>query len=222
MMSVEKHQILETITAVSRIITLAFKPGGTKIAIRDHNVVLCECEPKSSDGSIFGLTIQNITQGVDRYYYGDSRNDIYVLNHVICNFIEWYLIPHKYDDRELYNGLLNMARYLCVSLQDLQKIYNHGNVVLTLQYYIIVLNAVIDGTFYPEMLYMIAGTNGRSHDEPQNLMYSTMFDVDKFKNFWSREQLINLCSLFEKCFRMDDEPDIIIFKDGDDKKIPET
>lgn len=224
MMSVDKHQILETITAVSRIITLAFKPRGTKIAIRDHNVVLCECEPKSDSYYILGFKVQNFTQGLDRYRYGDSREDIYVLNHVICNFIEWYLIPNKYNDGELYKGLINMARYLCVSLQDLQKIYGHGNVVLTLQYYVLVLNAVIDDNFYPEMLYMISPSDRgkNAQDEPQNLMYSTMFDVDKFKHFWSRDELISLCSQFEKCFVMEGEPDKIVFKEGDERKIPEN
>jgi hypothetical protein len=229
MMSVDKHQILETITAVSRIITLAFKPNGTKIAIRDHKVVLCECENEiKSDGYfVMGVNIQKFSQGLDRFRFGDSRDDIYILNHVICNFIEWYVIPHKSDDRELYRGLINMAKYLCVSLQNLQKIYGHGNVVLTLQYYILVLNAVIDDIFYPEMLYMISGINDRndrynSQDEPQNLMYSTIFDIDKFKNFWSREELISLCSQFENCFRMDDEPDRIVFRDGDERKIPEV
>ena len=212
-MSADKQQILETITAVSRLITLAFKPKGTKIAIRDHNVVLCE--PKAD--TYYGI---KIPQGVDRYWNGDSREDIYILNPVICNFIGWYIVPFKTQDPEIYRGLINMAKYLRVGLRDLQTTYKSGTAVGTLQYYIIVLTAVIEDKFYPEMLYnaMMSGRKSfldENNDEPCDLVYSTIFDVDKFKTFWSREELKSLCSQFEKCFRNPDEDDNVVFKTSD-------
>jgi hypothetical protein len=214
-MSADKQQILETITAVSRLITLAFKPKGTKISIRNHNIVLCE--PKT-DNSYYKLA--KIPQSLERYWNGDSRDDIYILNHVICNFIEWYIIPYKNkkDEHELYKGLINMARYLVVGLKELQNTYKIGTAVGTLQYYIIALSAVIDDRFYPEMLYNPATFYKKNyHDDEQNdeisVIYSTIFDVDKFKNFWTREELKSLCYQFEKCFRYQNEPDTIIFKD---------
>src|SRR5271169_484661 len=125
-MSTDKNQILEPITAVSRLIILAFKPKTTKVAIRDHNVVLCE--PNSD--SYYGIKIP--FQAVDRYWNGDSREDIFVLNHVICNFITWYIIPNKEGkDKTIYNGLINLAKYLRVSLRELQKTYKEGNPVTT-------------------------------------------------------------------------------------------
>ncbi len=237
-MLTDKQQILETITAVSRLITLAFKPIGTKIAIRNHNLVLDDPNTNNYYGSsiIKGLTKyinnshedKNIMQGLNRYMNKDSREDIFILNHVICNFIEWYIIPSKYDEnyQEIYKGLINMAKYLCVSLKVLQQTYKLGTVVGTLQYYIIVLTAVINDTFYPQMLFNTMMTNRESFldetmitgiDVDDNLEFSTIFDVDKFKNFWTKDELKKLCEQFDDCFVMNDEPDIIVFKDRYDK-----
>jgi hypothetical protein len=214
-MSSDKQQILETITAVSRLITLAFKPSGTKISIRNHNVVLCE----PSTSKYYGL---KIPQGVDRYLNNDSRDDIYVLNKVICNFIEWYILPYKKEDQEIHRGLINMARYLCVGLKKLQKTYGTGTTVGNLQYYIIVLTSVINGSFTSDMLYNSSNIGRKSFlDESistneDELMYSTIFDVDKFKSFWTKEELKTLYTLFNECFKEHDEPDNAVFSCSSD------
>jgi hypothetical protein len=212
-MSNDKHQILEPITAVARLITLAFKPKNTKIAIRDHNVVLCE--PKHGD-TYYGMIIP---QSVDRYWNGDSREDIYVLNHVICNFIEWYIIPYKNTEAhvDIYKGLLNMANYLRVGLKELQNTYKSGTAVGTLQYYIIVLTAVIEGWFRHDMLYAPSSSGRESFldndGDGDSLIYSTIFDVEKFKHFWSNDELKSLCTQFDTCFKHIEDIDKIVFKD---------
>jgi len=205
-MSSNKYQVLETITAVARIITLIFKPRGTKIAIRDHNIVLCEPNPSK----FYGL---KIAQGLDRYINGDSREDIYVLNRVICNFIELYIIPSKLQNTlDMYQHYINLAQYLRLGLIALQETYKSGTVVGTLQYFIIVLTSIIDNTYYPEMLYNRTITRKKSFlddsssqdtqdSNSDNVIYSTIFDIDKFKNFWSQEEIISLCSQLESCFK---------------------
>jgi len=216
MTSSDKEQILETITAVSRLITLAFKPAGTKIAIRNHNIVLCE----PSDNNYYGI---KFAQGLDRYWNGDSREDIYVINHVICNFIDWYIIPTKNEDPDVHKGLINLTKYLCVGLRELQKTYRKGTVVGTIQYYINVLLAVIDGTFKSWMLYNHSTTGRKSFldenntDDDTSVIYSTIFDIDKFKNFWTKTEIKSLCSQFDQCFKMPDEPDNIVFRENDEK-----
>lgn len=212
-MSADKNQILEPITAVARLTTLIFKPKGTKIAIRDHNVVLCE--PQSD--TYYGI---KIPQGIDRYWNGDSREDVYVLNHVFCNFILWYIIPSKTEDPELYKQLINLSRYLRVSLRELQKTYKTGTTVGTLQYYIIVLSAIIDDTFYEDMLYNHQSSQRISFldanpGNPDDLVYSTIFDVSKIKTFWTRDELFSLCELFSQCFREANETETIVFKSND-------
>ena len=196
----DKQQILETITAVSRLILLSFKPRGTKISIRDHNIVLCEpsCE------RIYGFRIQ---QGLGRYLNGDSREDIYVLNHVICHFIEWYIVPNKTNDPDIYHAMIRMAKYLCVSLRELQSTYQTGTVVGMLQYYIIVLTSVITDTYDPRILYQPKRSS--SH-----IAFSTIFDIDKFKSFWSRGELLSISNQFDKCFRMPYDPEIALFRNS--------
>jgi hypothetical protein len=214
-MSADKHQVLETITAISRLITLAFKPKDTKIAIRDHNVVLCE--PKAE--KYYGI---KIAQGIDRYWNGDSREDIYILHHVIRNFIEWYIIPYRKTEPEICQGLINMARYLCVALRYLQNTYRTGTVVGNLQYYIIVLTAVVEDTYYPDMLYCTSTAERRSFLDDANeddMIYSTIFDITKFKNFWTKDELKSLCSLFDKCFKLPDEPEHTLFCDESNPDI---
>lgn len=214
-MSTNKQQILETITSVSRLITLSFKPKGTKIAIRDHNIVLCEPISDISSFSFDPRYYVKLPQSIDRYLNGDSREDIYILNHVITNFIEWYIIPYKRKDLEIYRGLINLARFLRVGLRELQATYGSGNAVGTLQYYINVLGAVIDESFYPEMLYNPSTTGIKSFlgdDNDVSTMYSTIFDIQKFKTFWSRKELKSICNEFENCFKNPEDDENIIFK----------
>ena len=221
-MSANKYQILETITAVSRLITLAFKPKDTKIAIRDHMVILCE----PTITSLYGIPLP---QSVDRFINGDSREDIYILNKVICRFILWYIIPYKEQDKEIYNGLINMAKYLCIGLEHLQDTYKTGTVVGTLQYYILALIAIVNDTFDPNMLYDPSCTRNNSFLDDdldkdidafnvfdESTVYSTIFDVDKFKNFWTKNELKSLIKQFEQCFRRLEEPDVVIFKEDAD------
>lgn len=213
-MATDKNQILEPITAIARLIMLAFKPENTKIAIRDHNVVLCENKVESYYGF-------KIPQAVDRYMNGDSRDDIFILNHVICNFITWYILPNKTKDREIYDCLIKLAKYLRVSLKKLQHTYKTGNVVGTLQYYINVLTDVIEDKFQLNRLYSLTPPKrssfldeiSESQFDSQDLMYSTILDVNKFKQFWERDEVKKLCEQFDNCFRCPGEPDSAVFRE---------
>lgn len=211
-LSTTKYQILETITSISRLITLSFKPKGTKIAIRDHGVVLCE-----PTGVFFGL----ISQGCDRFLNHDSREDIWVLNKVIHRFITWYIIPYRdIGDKEIYDGLINMTKYLCVAFKELQNVYQQtGTVVGTLQYFILLLWSVIDGTFSQKTMYnqFVTGNKSFLDDTSNNsenviTIYSTIFDANKLKNFWTRKELKTIIDLFNQCFRSSNEPDEILFE----------
>lgn len=221
-MSAEKQQILETITTISRLITLAFKPIGTKISIRDHKIILSE---PTYEGTYFNINT-NITQSIDRYWYGDSRGDIYVLNHVIRNFVQWYIIPNKQNDK-LYVPMINMAKYLCVGLKKLQKTYGSGIVTCAIQYYIIVLVSVIEDKYYPEMIFdpydqdpmygMCQNSNiniadmDDANDDDNNMCYSTIFDMDKIKSFWSMDELLKLANQFDDCFKDQNDKEEILF-----------
>ena len=218
-MSTDKRQILEPITTISKLIMLTFKQKNTKIAIRDHNIVFCEAET-----NYFGLK-----QSFDRYLNGDSREDIYILNHVICNFIDWYILPYKTNDSVIYNSLINMSKYLIVGLKELQSTYKQGNAVGTLQYYINILYSIVNNTFEHDMLYNNKVSERTSfldddNNDNRDLFYSTIFDIQKFQSFWSKDELKRLINQFDNCFKNANEQDNYIFmdpnkNDNNDKQI---
>ena len=114
-----------------------------------------------------------------------------------------------------------MAKYLCVGLTRLQYTYREdkGNVAYALQYYINVLVAVIEDRYYPGMLYNAGSKedqsilDGKFDEEEDPMVYSTIFDINKFKSMWSEEELNTLCDQFGKCFRNPGDPDKAIFMD---------
>lgn len=175
-----KYQILEPITAICKLITLAFKPQHTKISIRDYNIILCE-----PTDTYLGY---HITQSIDRYFHQDSRNDIVIINYVISNFIEWYIIPYK--SHIIYNQLINLAKYLCVGLYELQQTYKMDNACFTIQYYINILSAIITDTYTNDMLY----------NNTNEIKSSTILNIDKLKTFWSIDDLVLLIEQFNRCF----------------------
>ncbi len=210
-MSVLKQQLLETITTISKLILLSFKPIDTKVAIRDHKLVLCD--PINNKYFINST----ITQSIDRYWNNDSREDIYVLNHVIVNFIELYIQPYKNRDSVIYDQLLKLTKYLCVGLKRLQRTYGPCNVSLVIQYYINILTSVTDNTYSNDMLFTLQKNNIETNDDnTKPLDYSTMLDTDKITNFWSDQEIKSIADQFSKCFKdpkdlHEREPDIFGF-----------
>lgn len=213
-MSVSKQQLLETITTISKLILLSFKPIGTKIAIREHKLVVCD--PINTKYYINST----ITQGIDRCWNNDSREDMYVLNHVIVNFIELYVQPYKSKDPIIYENLIKLSKYLCVGLKRLQRTYGSCNVSLVLQYYVNVLMTVISETYCNDMLFNLS--KNHDNDETQaptidrkTLEYSTMLDIDKITNFWSDEEIKSIADQFGKCFKEHNEKESDLFNLND-------
>lgn len=200
-MSSTKQQILEPITAISRLVLLSFYPVGTKIAIRDHKIVICPNTNKSYLKDFY--LNESIVQGIDRFMNGDSRDDMYILNQVILNFIEWYVIEYKEKDKKIYKHLLSLIKYLVVGLRKLQLTYKTGNVVLTLQYFINVLLSIINDTYDESMLYLFM--NDEIDLDGDLIKYSTIFDTDKLRLFWTSTEIMSICSQFDKCFILDEE-----------------
>ena len=61
-MTSKEPQVLEAVTAMARIATLAFHPEKSKIAFRNHNIVICS----PSTDSIYNLIPKRLIQGLDR------------------------------------------------------------------------------------------------------------------------------------------------------------
>lgn len=95
--------ILEPLQAMIQLGLLAYSPSGTKLAIHNNTLLL---QPPG------------FTQGFQRWYAGDRKNDLYFLFHVFRRFILWY--STKPDalgrsqslnsvDNQLYKTLLQNA-----------------------------------------------------------------------------------------------------------------
>lgn len=196
-MSKKEPQVLETITAMARIATLTFYPDGAKIAFRNHKTVICS---PTEGHHIIPLTL---LQGFDRYWNSDSRDDLYIFNIVIKNFVELYLNPYRSldkEDKETYFNLINLAKYTCLGLIKLQKTYEdrYCNAVLVIQLYINILKDIINEKYDPSTFYDIDSGH-------------TIFDMDKVKTFWSKDDLNIMCNQFNGCFKSQTKIDQAIF-----------
>lgn len=208
--------MLEAITAMARIATLAFYPDGTKVAFRNHNIVLCP--PSVVYG--YSLIPTKILQGIDRYWNSDSRDDLHIFNHTIKNYIDLYVEPYKRKDKTTHDNLINLAKYTCVGLIKLQKTYSeeHCNATLVIQLYINVLRDLIRGKHDVSSCYT-PDDNDSIHaigddKTDQALTMSTIFDMDKIRTFWSQKELNRLCDKFNGCFKNQEQVDEAIFSNN--------
>jgi len=80
-----------------------------------------------------------LTQSLVRKYKGVSREDIYILNSVIINYIVLY-IANENENYDMYKKLLLLA---AEGLKCLQNTYKCGLVALSIQYYINLIKVVL-------------------------------------------------------------------------------
>lgn len=200
-MSRKEPQVLEAITAMARIATLTFYPNGAKIAFRNHKIVICSTDVNSLDSITYSIVPKSLLQGFDRYWNSDSRDDLYIFNHVIKNFVDLYLTPCKQTDKDTYSNLINLVKYTCLGLIKLQKTYEdqYCNAVLVIQLYINILKDLIQEKYDPSTFYDIDTEH-------------TIFDMDKFKTFWSKDDLNTMCNQFNGCFKSQAKINDVIFK----------
>lgn len=202
-MSLRKEpQVLEVITAMARIATLSFYPIGTKIGIRGHKTVLCH-----KDDSY----VTQAKQAFDRLLNNDSRNDLYMFNRVIINYIKWYVIPYKNKDKETYTNLMNLIKYTIVGFNKLKSTYETGqlcNAILVIQYFINTLTKVITDEFDLSTFHDCDAFYHNDTFNSEDVTMSSIFDTDKLINFWSKEQINELCEYFNNCFNFDVDDDI--------------
>jgi len=102
----------------------------------------------------------------------------------------------KLDDKnieEYWKCIEKLTKYLCCGLSTFQKTYESGNVIFSLQYYIILLKDSINGTYnsdrLPECLI--------NKEDTKNFL-----DYNKIKNLWDYNKVKELSDLYEKCFLM--------------------
>ena len=199
-MSVKK-QLLDPLSSLCKLISLNFSEINTKLRI--HNHILSVQKPYSYQ------TIQYIMRRFGR----DGMENISELFYVIIRVIKWYLVDYNIDNELSNNNWVNihksneikrLVRYVCNALRKLQATYEYGNVVLSIQFYINIMEAAIEGNYNDNMLPQFI------LDKEQE--YENLLDYDKLRNFWNYDKLKRICELFDECFKVYNADDITIIE----------
>jgi len=196
-----KKQPIDPIDAMCRISLLNFKGINTKIGIGGHAV---------------NIQDPSALQSLMRTYYGDGKEDLFELFYLVTHLIAWFLVPmgtenlthqnkhlvtddddldepikiEKKLDPRFLEDLRKMVKYMCLGLEKLQNTYKFGNVVLTIQYYVNLLEDGLNGTFDTRKL-------------PKCLIDDLWIDSPlktKVTELWDFERLHRVCSVFDDCF----------------------
>ena len=180
----KKQQLLDPVCTIVRLILLNFNLDGTKIHVYNNKI---DIDPPHK------------IQSIERFIYGDSRNDICILGNAINNYIIYYLEYYKNDTTEdIYKILCILTKYACFGLKKLQKTYYElnnkifDNCIYTIQYFIIILLNSINNIHYDSKFLLI----------PFEISFN-LLDDQKLKNLWNIEDIKELYMHSNKCFHGD-------------------
>ena len=120
----ERYQILEPLSSMVELALLNFSEEKPKITIKNHGINI----------DVPGNRL--VPQYISRFFGGDSKEDIYILNSMIINYIEWFIIDNYNGKFEIYK---NIALCAVSGMRKLQHTYTTGIAVLSLQYYIVLI-----------------------------------------------------------------------------------
>lgn len=209
-----KKQPIDPICALCRITLLNFKGINTKISINEHAVNIQD--PSLTQGffryyngdgkedvfELFYLVTHLIAwflvpMGKTQVLTTTTSTNTKDANkrHLESDFVDKKKIDEnppeckKIDERFL-SELKKMIRYMCIGLEKLQNTYKNGNVVLTIQYYINLLEDGLNGSFDIKRL-------------PHCLVEDVWIDTplkDKIVETWDFERLHRVCAIYDDCF----------------------
>ena len=120
--------ILEPLHVIIGIAMLGFCPQGTKLTI---------------GGNLLYLQKPTWTQGMRRWYYQDTKDDLYYLFHAIRRYYKWY----KEKDDEIFNYILELSKRGIQKLMDTYSSHENKSIQHTLALYKNMLNLNIPDLF---------------------------------------------------------------------------
>lgn len=198
-----KMQLLDPIGVSCKLILLQFYDEGTRLRIREN---------------VLELIPPNIVESLLwRRWNGDSREDMSLLFASIVRFVELYLCSNsKSNSEESFQGekefdtsdditlhvtncLINsdnkeyfkkMANYMVSGIPHLEKVYGLSCAGLTLQLYINLLSAGINGTYNKSMLPSYA----------KDITDQNLIQPEKLKDVWKSDDIKRMTELFDNCF----------------------
>jgi hypothetical protein len=185
-----KKQLLDPLGTMCKLVSLNFNKKNTKIGIHNH---------------ILSLQKPDKFQWLWRSWYGDGKENISEIYHVVIRIVRWFLVPELTSEDENSQAIVQslelkkMVKYMCSALKKLQETYELGNVVLSLQFYINILECGLEGKFTDDMLpkYII----------DKDKEYDNLLDYNKIKNLWDVKRLQRICELYDNCFKIYNEED---------------
>lgn len=187
-----KKQLLDPLGTICKLVALNFSELNTKISIHNH---------------VLSLQKPNSYQSFVRKVYGDSKENLSELFYVFVRVIKWYLVNETSEESEqnwyqiyISEEIKRMTKYACFALRKLQETYEYGNVVLTIQFYINILEDAVNGTYSEIKLpnYIIE----------KEAEFKNLLDYEKLKNFWDYKKLKKICELYDDCFTIYNDPEI--------------
>jgi hypothetical protein len=95
------------------------------------------------------------------------------------------------NPKEYFECMTRLIKYLCKCFETLQKTYSSGNVVMSLQFYINLLQDSIEGKFDESKLPKCLIEREK---EARNLL-----DYKKIKILWDFKKVKEVCELYDRC-----------------------
>ena len=226
-----KRQFLDPINTCSKLIMLLLVEPNTKIRIYNHTIIfsqynyfesfinrpingdsrndMCALFPainrfielyllakKEANNSSASNTPKK--QKLTSFLGGDDESD----NESQSDIIK---VDESSNDK-CYLSLVKLAKYMKEGISRLAKLYGDNNATFTLQYFSVLIQAGIDGTYSEDMI----------PDHLRQMTNQNLLDVSKIKELWKNDDIINLADLFEKCFDSIKKDDRIMTADYKD------
>lgn len=187
-----KRQILDPLGTMCKLVSLIFYEIKTKISIQNHIIHICKPDKYHY-------------QSVTRFINGDGKENISELYYVIIRLIKWYILPSEEPEYEEMNYIeisksdefKRLIKYMCEALRKLQYTYESGNVVLSLQFLINIVEEALIGKNIDNKLPKCLCT--------KDTEYETLIDYEKMKNLWEIKTLKDICELYDKCYELEAE-----------------
>lgn len=181
-------QLLDPIGSMCKLIGLYFCDLNTKISI--HNNILLIQKPSNY-------------QPIVRKINSDTRENVSELLYIIIRLIKWYLLdPKNKNTNENWikinksEEIINLLKYLCISLKKLQETYEYGNVTLSIQFYINLIEDSLNNNFNENKL------------PKYDIDSDTLLDYNKLKNFWDYSKIKRISEAYTNCFQISNDDNI--------------
>lgn len=178
-----KNIILEPISCIVKLILLNYKQEGTKISITDNSIDFYE---------------PSQFQGMLRNFNGDGREDLHNIYNPILKCIEWY--PPNDDIKYSY-----FYKRCNEGIQKLINAYDKDSTISrTLDLYCKTLSDAINKKESCEVEMAIEDNCEKKEENESPLL-------DTLKDFWKKEEIDLLYSLFQIIEKNEDEKERITY-----------